>query len=225
MASFDLILENISLLVFKEVIKNNELLPGRKMLQENIDEYFDILKVAGIENLQQLDLALKNKKKLESFSGKYEIPLEYLTILRRELGSYFPKPVNLSDFPNLPAEVISVLAGQGIQNSKIYFEKGFSPEQRQKLAEDTGLDEAVLLELAYLCDLSRVGGVGPVFARMLYDCGIQKIEELHNLAAEEIKQKFDELNAREGYTAVSLGLKDIRYCQDKARFLDEGVEI
>ena len=224
MALFDLVLEKISLAEFKEVIKNNELLPGRRMLQENIDEYFDILKAAGIDNLKQLDLALKNKKKLESFAGKHEIPLDYLTILRRELGSYFPKPVTLSDFPNIIDEVISALAVQGIQNSKAYFEKGSSPEQRQKLAEDTGLEKAVLLELAYLCDLSRVGGVGPVFVRMLYDSGIQKIGDLRKSTAEEIKQKFDELNAREGYTGVSLGLKDIRYCQDKARFLDSGIE-
>ena len=50
-----------------------------------------------------------------------------------------------------------------------------------------------------------VGGVGPVFARMLYDSGIQKIGDLRKSTAEEIKQKFDELNAREGYTGCFAG--------------------
>ena len=80
MAAFELELKKVSLQEFKEIIKNNELLPGRRMLQDNIDAYFDILAAAGIENLQQLNEALKNKKKLESFAGKYEIPLDYLTI-------------------------------------------------------------------------------------------------------------------------------------------------
>ena len=221
MAAFELELKKVSLQEFKEIIKNNELLPGRRMLQDNIDAYFDILAAAGIENLQQLNEALKNKMKMESFAGKYELPLDYLTVLRRELGSYFPKAVNLGDFPEISDEVIRALAEQGIKNSKTYFEKASLAAQRHELTVKTGLDKAVLIKLACLCDLSRVGGVGPVFACMLYDCGIQRIEDLRTSSAEEIIKKFDELD---GYTGVSLGLKDIRYCQDKARFLDEGIE-
>ena len=224
MSTFELELDRISLSDFKGVIKNNELLPGRRILQENIETYFEVLAAAGIENLQQLNDALKTKKKVENFAGKYALPLDYLTILRRELSSYFPKSVALSDFPDIDEELLNVLVEHGIRNSKKYFENASNATQRHELAVQTGLDEADLLELACLTDLTRIGGVGPVFARMLYEIGIQRVEDLQSNTAEEVLQKNEEINAQKGYTGVKLSVKDIRYCQDKARFLSGGIQ-
>ena len=47
-------LEQFSLERFRHVLETGELLPGRKVLQENISERFEVLGSMGIRNLKEL---------------------------------------------------------------------------------------------------------------------------------------------------------------------------
>ncbi len=94
-------LKKYSLRKFKDELKGSELLPSRKILKEQIDERFKILEDNGIYNLQDLSISLKTPKKAREFAEKSDLPADYLLILRREVNSYTPKPVNLEKFPGV----------------------------------------------------------------------------------------------------------------------------
>lgn len=80
-------LEQFSLEQFRHSLETRDLLPGRKILQENLAERFEILETMGIHNLQTLIDRLKTRQKVKQFSQESGLPEAYLTILRREANT------------------------------------------------------------------------------------------------------------------------------------------
>jgi hypothetical protein len=109
-------LGKFSLEKFRHILETSEVLPGRKILKEEISERFEILESMGIRNLQELMDALRTKVKVERFSQDSGLPQEYLVILRREANSYIPKPVNLKDILQGIPERLTV-AERGVDSS------------------------------------------------------------------------------------------------------------
>ena len=99
-------LSNFSLERFKELTENKEMLPSRKILQEKLEERFAILKSQNISNLKELVDGLKTKGKIEAFSKQTKLPIDYLTIIKREANSYVSLPVKLKDFPEIDSDCI-----------------------------------------------------------------------------------------------------------------------
>jgi hypothetical protein len=62
-------LENIDLESFKVSIENKDLLPGRVVLRENLDQRFGILANRGIKTLGDLWKALKTKRRVAQCPG------------------------------------------------------------------------------------------------------------------------------------------------------------
>lgn len=82
---------------FRNILLTKEILPGRIILKEDLDERFDILKTKKIKTLSDLLETLKTKQKIDRFSKETGLTVEYLTILRREANSYMSVPVKLID--------------------------------------------------------------------------------------------------------------------------------
>ncbi len=82
---------------FRNILLTKEILPGRIILKEDLDERFDILKTKKIKTLSDLLETLKTKQKIDRFSKETGLTVEYLTILRREANSYVSVPVKLID--------------------------------------------------------------------------------------------------------------------------------
>ncbi len=118
-------------------------LPGRRILRQDIDHNFNVIERQGIANLAQLKKQLAAPQKIVSFAAITGIPADYLTILKREIGSLEQKPVPLASFPDLDGNIVSSLNSRGIKTSREYFESGLA-----------GTDE-----LFCLCDLVRINGV------------------------------------------------------------------
>ena len=116
--------------------------------------------------------ALKTKSKITCASQETGVSVAYLSLLKREATSYLPNPTRLEKFPGIPQTYVERLAHIGITHSRLMFRKAKDKQQREQLARDTDIPIDLLNELICLSDLSRVYGVGPVFARMLYDVGI-----------------------------------------------------
>jgi hypothetical protein len=68
-------LKNISLDEYKEILKSADLLPSRMVLKENIDDIFDAINTQKIENVDELQTALKNKNKLQENLDKDSYPV------------------------------------------------------------------------------------------------------------------------------------------------------
>ena len=201
----------ISLEEFRKLTAGRNMLPGRVSLQEDMEERFDVLKGSGIENLEDLFRLLGSKPKIDNFSAQTGLSADYLVLLKREAGSYLARPFPLSNFPGIPYEYVEILKSRGIKNTKDLFEQVQTDQQQARLAESTGIPVYRLKELFTLCDLSRITGVGGIFARVVYEAGIRSTVEF---AQTEISTQLSSYRAvieEYRYATGKLGEEDISY--------------
>ena len=201
----------ISLEEFRKLTAGRNMLPGRVSLQEDMEERFDVLKGSGIENLEDLFRLLGSKPKIDNFSAQTGLSADYLVLLKREAGSYLARPFPLPNFPGIPYEYVEILKSRGIKNTKDLFEQVQTDQQQARLAESTGIPVYRLKELFTLCDLSRITGVGGIFARVVYEAGIRSTAEF---ARTEISTQLSSYRAvieKYSYAAGKLGEEDISY--------------
>ncbi len=212
---------DFSLAYLKENLLSRELIPSREPLKDGLEEKFIILKEMKIETIEDLLIILKTKMKLEEFSKLSGITIEYLTLLRREVNSYFPNPVPLKKFPGVSVKDLDRLSEQGIKNSRHLYEKASLKSSRVSLAKIAGISLENLDELVGLADLARAYGVGPVFARILYDTGIHSIRELIKYSPKEIIQLYEDKFKQK----ADFSLRDMKFCLEIARELHLGFEL
>jgi hypothetical protein len=212
-------LDAFSLDKFRRLLETGEVLPGRRILKEQIPERFAVLESMGIHTLADLHQTLKTKKRVEKFAQECGLPLDYVVILRREANSYLPKPVNLRDFPDIDLDCVAQLEAVGVKHSKHLLERARTPEARAELCAQTGVPRERVLELVRLSDLARVNGVGPVFARLYVEAGIYDLDELLSRSPEALRQELLAINKAKGYTRAMVSLKDVVYCIEFAKEL------
>ena len=210
---------------FRNILLTKGILPGRIILKENLDERFDLLKTKKIKTLSDLLETLKTKQKIDKFSNETGLTVEYLTILRREANSYVSVPVKLIDLPFIETDIISKLESQGIKDSKQLFKSAAKLKDRQKLSESHNLPLDKLSELVCLCDLVRIGGVGPIFARIIFDSGIFTVKNFLSYDAIELLERLTKTNTEKELTKSKFALKDIEYCIELGTDLPLEVEI
>jgi len=213
--------DRISLERFRELTEAKDMLPGRIMLREQMDVRFAALKEAGVQHLGELLAKLSTRTKIQGFSERTGLPEEYLVLLKREAGSYLARPVPLSDYPGIPFEYTELLKSHGLRNSKVLFEEVQTEEQQADLAKATGIPVYRLKELHSLCDLSRITGVGGLFARVLYEARIRSVADYSQTGAAEILERCRQVIEKYGYAAGKLGKKDIQYGINYARLVSE----
>lgn len=221
---YHLNLQKFSLARFKDILETEEMLPGRQILKEDIDGRFGILANLGIHNLDELNAVLRTKKKVEALARQSGLPAAYLTILRREAKSYWPKVVYFREFPGVASEVVAKLTDVGITHSKHLFDRGQTKQQREALATAAGLPVEKVLECVKLSDLVRVRGIGPGFARIFYEAGADTIETLSQWPPEALFQAAHKVNKEKKITRVVPSLKDMTHYVAMAGELDKAIE-
>ena len=195
-------LSRISLNDYRDLLKQQNLLPGRRMLLDGIDAHFSALAAQNIATLAELRQRLSTPQKLASLAQATGISEEYLTILKREMGSLEQKPIPLTTFPGVDGALVSSLGERGILHSRDYFERG----------DQTG-------ELFSLCDLARINGVGAVAARTFFEAGFASVQDVANANAADMLRRVSAVNAERQYYKANLGEKDMQFCIDFARLL------
>ncbi len=188
---------------YMHLLERQTLLPGRRMLQERLAERFALLASEEIKTVSALAARLSTPQKLSSLAASTGISEEYLTLLRRELGSLTQKPVPLADFPAVDPALIRSLADSGIRSSKAFWEQ----------ADDTSS------ELYCLCDLVRINGVGAVAARAFYEAGYRSVQAVAQAQAGEMLSRVSAVNAQKQYYQAKLGEKDMQFCIDFAKLV------
>ncbi len=217
-------LEKYSLTEFKEELIQAELIPSRKILKEDINLRFEILRDNGVENLQDLSNLLKTPKKTREFAKITGLLENYLLILRREVNSYQPKPVNLEKFPGVKKDTIQKLKSQGIINAGHLFERVKTPSERNKLALETGVSDCEILELTKLTDLSRVKWIGPIFARIFVDSGTDTVFKLSKSDYKILYKKLVDINHINEYTKAKFVEKDVLLCVNISKRVPNVIE-
>jgi hypothetical protein len=201
----------ISLEEFRELTANRRMLPSRVVLQEQMDERFALFKDSGINHLGDLLRTLGSKSQIHNFSIQTGLSEDYLLLLKREAGSYLARPFPLSSFPGIPFEYAELLKSRGIRSTKDFFEQVQSEQQQAVLAVSTGIPAYRLKELYSLCDLSRICGVGGIFARVLYTAGIRCTELFASSDTASLLKSCQLVIEKHGYAAGKLGEEDIKY--------------
>jgi len=197
------------------------MIPSRVILKEDLDERFRILGTMGITNLKELTDTLKTKPKIEQFSEITGLSIQYLTILKREAKSYLPNPIRLDKFNGIPVEYVNRLAARGIKNTRQLFYAAKDKQEREQLSQKTIIPNAIIKELVCLSDLARIYGVGPVFARMIYDVGIYSVAEFVKVTAEEFIQIYEEKEQKK----ADFGINEIQFSLQLAKELDVAVDL
>lgn len=196
-------LDRIPLTEYQKLLTEETLLPGRRMLLDNLEQNFLALQRHGIATVLQLRKALCTPQKIGILARQSGLTEEYLNMLRRESGSMETKPVALADFPKVDVERIASLAAAGITTSLQYLQS--VPKEKD--------------ELYCLCDLARVNGIGAVAARMFCEAGYRSAEDVANADEQAMLQRVTQANANQAYYKGKLGIKDMRFCIEYAKLL------
>jgi hypothetical protein len=168
------------------VAKSKSIKVSRVCLADKIREKMKALERQGIKTLASLRNELKNSKRLTAVASATDIHTQYLILLRREIESYFPKPVALNVFDWLPEDEIVKLEQNRMGDTAALYEMTCSAKKRSELAKSTGVDTATLEILAQLADLMRVQWVSPTLARMLIVAGYDSAAKVAAADADEL---------------------------------------
>ena len=74
---YTLPLEQITLADYQKLLQQQNLLPGRRILLEQLESRFALLQNQGLSNVAQLAAALSTPSKLSALAEKTGIPEEY----------------------------------------------------------------------------------------------------------------------------------------------------
>lgn len=211
-------LTTISLEEFFAKIQAVSVLPSQKILAAAPEESYRRLKNAGICQLHELQAEVKTKDKLKAFAQKTGLTEEYLTLMRRELDRYHPKPISFRDIPGLTNEVLEKLRRNNIHNTLQLFDRVIMAGDREELAGQLGIAPDSVLELTKLADVSRIMYTTPSFARLLIAAQYDSAQKIAAADPGELYRKLAALNNAQAYTKARFREKDmqlfIRYAQD-----------
>jgi len=222
--SYYIDLKNISIVKYKEIIETSDLLPSRLILKDNIENYFDQIKNQEIKNVDELLNLLKTKKRLLDFAGKSGLPEDYLTILAREIKSYYPNPNKLKDFPGISDDTILKLEKTGIKNTLQLFEKILTPNSRKELSKQTEIEEFEILKITKLTDLSRIRWVNHTFAYILLEANYDTVKKVADADYKKLYATIKQLNEERKLYKAHIGLHDMKLCVEAAQNVSLDIE-
>jgi hypothetical protein len=112
-------------------------------------------------------------------------------------------PFPLARFRGVHLEYVDRLASEGIRNVTQMLEAGRTPQDRQTLAEKTGIPLEAILEYVKLSDLARISGTKGIRARLYYDAGVDTLEVLARWDPVELRAMLIDFVERTGFDGIA----------------------
>jgi hypothetical protein len=204
---------------YKIFLKKQYLIPSRQILHENIDNNFKIFESRGLKNLSKLKQAISTSAKIDNLSKETKIPLEYLNILRRELGTFDKKGVAFKDFPIIDSNTISKLDKKEIKNTKDFYEYYTQENNEKRVSDELNISAETIKCLISLSSLVRINGIASLAAVTFYEAGYKTIKDIISSTKEEMLDKITKINDQKKYYKAKLGLKDMQFVIDFANLI------
>lgn len=217
---YDLDLSKMDIEKYKVFLKNQHLIPSRKILHENIDNNFQIFNDYGFKNILDLKQALSSTAKIDKLANETKISPEYLNILRRELGTFDKRGIPFKDFPIIDNDTISKLDKEGLTNTKDFYEYYYKVNNEKTLSEKFNISIEIIQRLLSLSSLVRINGIAALGAIAFYDAGYKTLKDIINSSKEEILEKINKVNNEKHYYNVKLGLKDAQFVIDYTNMIE-----
>ena len=101
---------------------------------------------------------------------------------------------SVTTLKGMNAELAGKMKESGITNTDHLLDKAGTPAARRELAKAVGIEPSALLELVNRADLSRIKGIGGVFADMLEEAGVDSVKELAHRRPDNLQAKLEEVN-------------------------------
>ena len=185
--------------------------------ERDIRDYVDTLPAAEVKERMR-GLALYYR-----FAGNVALVRLASDIREQRIAKSRPA-FKLREFRGVSPEDIVKLEAIGIVTVEDMLAAGATCDARQRLADRTGVPLKTILELVQLSDLSRLGGVKSVRARLYYDAGLQTPAKLAQWEPEPLREMLVEFVARSGFDGIAPLPKELRSTVAAARQLPEVVQ-
>ena len=131
---------------------------------------------------------------------------------------------SLGDFRGVDPSHIQALARHNIRNVSQMLAAGQTPGQRSQISKQTGIPEEAILELVRLSDLARIPGVKGIRARLYMDAGIDSLDRLAALEAEELCRRVVDFVEQTGFNGIPTLPAEARFTVEMAKKLPRVVE-
>lgn len=86
------------------------------------------------------------------------------------------------------------LNAAGVKTTEELLDKAATKKGREKLAEETGISEKLILKWANHADLFRIKGIAGQFAELLEAAGVDTVKELRHRVPANLHAKLVEVN-------------------------------
>jgi len=125
----------------------------------------------------------------------------------------------LSEFPRVDQDSVKKLSAIGISTVNQLLRKGSTLEKRQGLAKSSGAPVDSISELFKLSQLSRLPGLKKVRGRLFYEAGLDSLDSIAALNAEEIHSQLQDYIDRTGFDGVAPTVGEAEVAVTMAQFL------
>jgi hypothetical protein len=223
MGPYHIDLTTITIEEFFGTLTTNDLSPGRTILTEEKTVRLAALRDDGIATLADLVDAVRTPTRMAACISRTGLPSHYATILRRQALSWVPSPVALARFPGVPDDLVRLLASHGIKHGLHLYSALAREGSIAALAERYGSERYVtdLARLVSMVDHTRVIGVGPIFADVFVECGLDSLSELASVDPDHLFDRIGPILAARGYRGPEVTRWDVRSCVEYAKRLTE----
>lgn len=214
-------LKVISIESFKDILQSMEMIPSWMILKEHINQKMDSITQQGVSNLDELVTVLKTKKKVEAFSEISGIEVDYLTILRRIVNGYLPKPNKFSDSPLFSQDLLNKLP---YKTTKALYDLIITEKQRKDLSLETDIAVDDILLLSKYTDVSRIRWVNHTFATVLILTGYDRVEIIAVSDYSTLYETIKSWNDKENYYKAVISKNDMKRLVTFSQTLDFDIQ-
>jgi len=202
-----------------------------KYIQENRNKTYEnstkkdisaFIEYANTNNLK-IKQYLRSINFYYNFIGKTELS-KFAGQQREKKISKNRKIFKLKDFKDIDLKHIKSLEKHNITNVNQMIEIGKTQILRNQLSEKTGIPLDKILEFVKLSDLSRLGAVKSIRARLYYDSGLETIDIIAKYKPEKIINICLDFIKRTGFNGIAPLPKEAENLVETARKIKRVVE-
>lgn len=217
-------LKNITIDKYKKILKTTDLIPSWKILEEDVDKNLNKIKKYDVKNLNELLIALKDKSKIQNFSKQSGLSEKYLSVLKRVVNGFLPKPNRIKDFTFISKNIVAKLEDMDLKNTLKLYEEIRTRKKRNEFSKKIGIDKIEVMKLTKLTDLSRIRWVNHTFAYVLLEAGYDTVEKVANANYKELYEIVKKLNHKRKIYNANIGERDMKMVIEAAKRLDIEIE-
>lgn len=115
------------------------------------------------------------------------------------------------------------LKAVSVMNTGDLLEQAAAKAGRKALAEKTDISEKLILTWVNHADLMRISGIGPQYAELLEDAGVDTVKELRTRNADNLAAKMAETNAAQKVSGAVPSAEVVQGWVDAAKEMEPRV--